>query len=233
MSTIRGWSYSRLSDFEKCRHMAKLKYIDRIPEPERELRPGQTEHANDRGSRIHEEIEQYTRGLTDAFPNEARHFRGEVDRLRAGFAAGVATFEGEWGMDRGWDPAEWRTAWLRLKLDALMHISSVEAVAIDYKTGKKFGNEIKHGEQLQLYALCTFLRHPMLEIVHTELWYLDLDDMTQRTMTRDQALRFKRSFDARGDKVTSCTDFPPNPSKFTCRWCPFLNTEHCSVGVSS
>ena len=40
---IRSWSFSRLSDFEACPLKAKLKIIDKIPEPERELPPGKTE----------------------------------------------------------------------------------------------------------------------------------------------------------------------------------------------
>ena len=44
---IKAWSYSRLVDFEKCKLSAKLKYLDRIPEPARPLPPGKSEHAND------------------------------------------------------------------------------------------------------------------------------------------------------------------------------------------
>lgn len=50
MTKIDAWSYSRLSTFEQCKLRAKLAYIDRIPEPERPLPPGKTEHANDRGT---------------------------------------------------------------------------------------------------------------------------------------------------------------------------------------
>ena len=46
---IVSWSYSKLIDFEKCKLLAKIKHLDKTPEPERPLRPGQTEHANDRG----------------------------------------------------------------------------------------------------------------------------------------------------------------------------------------
>lgn len=228
---ISSWSHSRLADFEQCRHRAKLKYVDRIPEPERPLPPGKTEHANDRGTRVHEALEAYVRGDTDAPPIEARAFAGELARMREMHAEGRVSLEGEWGMDRAWEPCDWKTAWLRLKLDALPFLSVHEAVAIDYKTGRKFGNEIKHAEQTTLYALCAFLRYPELEIVHTELWYLDQDDLTHQRFTRDQALRFKKNFDNRGNKITTCLEFPPNPNKFSCRWCPFYNTEHCTVGV--
>lgn len=273
---IITWSPSRLVDFEKCKFYAHLKHDRRIPEPERPLPPGKTEHANDRGSRIHNELELYVRG-DGPMPREAAKFEDHFFKLRDLYETGAVSLEGEWGMDRGWNPCgwngEWREAtgpehlglpfvavktlpqygragdlvkvgktlyywhpvWLRLKLDALVHLSETEAVVIDYKTGKLFGNEIKHGEQLQMYQLCTFLRFPKLEVVHTELWYLDVDDLTQKTFTRDQGLRFKRSFDMRGAAVTDCTDFTPKPNKFSCQWCRYGTkpgmTGDCKVGV--
>ena len=45
--------------------------LPEVPEPERALRPGQTEHANDRGSRIHDNCELYVRGDHDALAPEA------------------------------------------------------------------------------------------------------------------------------------------------------------------
>lgn len=587
---ILTWSPSRLVDFEKCKFYAHLKHDRRIPEPDRPLPPGKTEHANDRGSRIHNELELYVRG-DGPMPPEASKFEDHFVKMRDLYEAGVVSLEGEWGMDRQWNPCgwngEWREAdkvthlgreftkakklpdrglpgelilvagtfyewlpvWLRLKLDALVHLSETEAVVIDYKglpldtplptpggwttmgevrvgdrlfdrngapctvtgkssvktlpcyrlvfddtseaicdeehrwttadgevrtvtdlcagdliqtaeplqlperplvldpyvlgvwladgkhtsgeiskpddfiweevarrgfelshdysggtdrcrthtvkglrtklgelgllgdkqipadylrasysqrldllrgimdgdgsanhkrkqavinttrldfaeqikelllslgqrpllspytahgfgkavqayavsfrprnlnpfllprkankvlptwgageswrrrilrieliparqtqcimvdspdrtflctssfipthnTGKKFGNEIKHGEQLQMYQLCTFLRYPKLEVVHTELWYLDVDDLTHKMFTRDQGLRFKRSFDQRGSAVTDCTDFKPNPNRFSCQWCRYGTKEgstgDCKVGV--
>lgn len=228
--TIRSWSHSKLGDFEKCKHLTYLKHIERVPEPERPLPPGKTEHANDRGSRIHDASEHYVDGTGD-FPPEAKAFRAEFDRLRAMHADGIVSLEGEWGMDNEWNPAAWKTAWLRLKLDALAFLTPSEAVAIDYKTGKKYGNEIKHGEQLNLYALCSFLRYPQLEVVHTELWYLDQDELTRNTFRRDQSLRFKRNWNERGVKLTTNTDWPTNPNIHSCKWCPYKHTEHCADGV--
>jgi len=234
---IPSWSHSRLVDFEKCKNLAFLKYDKRIPEPERPLRPGQTEHANDRGSRVHDMLELFVRGSED-YPNEAKHFRHELDSMKKLFTFGKVSLEGEWGFNEAWEPTEWKTAWLRMKLDALVFLSPEEAVAIDYKTGKKFGNEIKHGEQLMLYQLATFLRYPDLEVVHTELWYLDQDDLTQRTFTRAQGLRFQRNWDQRGTALTTCQDFPANANRFSCQWCPYgapengfsNGTGHCLAG---
>lgn len=230
---ISSWSFSKLQDFEKCKFLCYLKHDAKIPEPERPLPPGKSEHANDRGTRVHDAAESFVRGEGPLVPELAK-FADDFNELKRRFAlGGQVELEGEWGMSDEWEIAPWNTAWLRLKLDALVLGDDYDAVVIDYKTGKKYGNEVKHGQQLQLYALVTFLRYPELEEVTAELWYLDVDERTSVTFTRDQALRFRSSFDKRGTALTTCMDFPPNPNKFTCQWCLYgpNHSGHCAVGV--
>jgi len=232
--SINSWSISKLKDFEKCRHLAWLKHDKRIPEPERPLPPGKNEHANDRGTRIHNECEAYIAAQSDYLPVEAeKHFGTHLDFLRVMFEDGIVQMEGAWGHDTDWEVAEWNSAWLRLKLDICIHVHPTHAIVVDLKTGRKFGNEVSHGEQLQLYQLVTFLRYHELEKVTAELWYVDTGDVTSTTFTRAQGLRFRSGFDKRGQALTSCTDFPANPNKFSCKWCPYKGTEHCDVGVLS
>lgn len=229
---IPSWSHSKVVDFEKCRFYAFLKHDQRIPEPERPLPPGKTEHANDRGTRVHQSCEDYVAGrVAELDPEAEKHFGPQLDLLRVLHAEGRVSLEGEWAMDSDWNPTEWKTGWLRLKLDAMVHLGS-EAIVIDYKTGRKFGNEIKHGEQLQLYALVTLLRYPELEWVTAQLWYLDQDEVTQLRFRRDQALRFRERWHKRGLNITTCEKFPPNPNIFSCRYCMYgpWGSGHCQVG---
>jgi hypothetical protein len=229
-----SWSFSKIGDFEKCKKYFWLKHEKKIPEPERPLRPGQTEHANDRGSRVHDNCEQYVRGDIDNLAPEAeKHFGCQIDLLRVLHEFGHVELEGEWGMDEDWEIADWDTAWLRLKLDVLVHVSYTDAIVIDYKTGKKFGNEVKHAQQLQLYALVAFLRYPELETVDAQLWYLDVNETTSQRFTRSQALRFMKSFEKRGSDIVGCTSWPANPNKFSCQWCLYgpEHSGHCDVGV--
>jgi hypothetical protein len=126
--------------------------------------------------------------------------------------------------------------WCRIKCDAVAFLSDTEAVVVDYKSGKRYGNEIKHSEQMKLYQLGAFLRYPKLETVTVELWYTDLDELHDQTFRRDQGLRFAEGFARRGEAMTTCEDFPPNPNVFSCKWCPYKPVEkggtgHCSVGV--
>ena len=86
--------------------------------------------------------------------------------------------------------------------DAIVLPNEHSAIVIDYKSGKRFGNEVKHAEQTQLYALNAVLRYPELEEVTTELWYLDVKELTAATFTRAQILRFRANFDRRGRALT-------------------------------
>lgn len=256
--TLKSWSISRVHEFEKCKFKVFLKNVEHIEEPARALPPGKTEHANDRGSRVHDNCELFVSGHTDELVPEAeKHFATQIAMLRTLHEEGLVSVEGEWGMDRDWNPTDWKTAWHRCKLDAIVffgqhevagiknrllgsmpsrHHGATHAIVIDYKTGKRFGNEIKHGEQMQLYLLNAFLRYPDLEVVRTELWYLDLGEVATQEMTRSQALRFKANFDRRGHAVTNEKEFKPNPNKFSCRWCMYGEhnggTGHCKVGVA-
>lgn len=273
-----SWSFSKLGDFSKCKKYFWLKHEQKVPEPERPLPAGKTEHANDRGSRIHDNLEGYVRGDHDAMcPEGDKHFGSRVDFLRLLHQEGAVELEGEWAMDKNWDitgwdgkwePANelpitqlgytpksynirplrgsdsnlikyekslwrWVPAWLRLKLDVLVHVGDDEAIVIDYKSGKKWGNEVKHAQQLQLYALVTALRYPHLEMITAELWYVDTGDTTSQTFTRAQALRFKRGFELNGQAIVSCTTWPANPNKYSCQWCLYgpEHSGHCDVGV--
>jgi len=240
---IKSWSLSRLQVFEPCRHRAYLQYDLKIPQPVRALPDGKLEHANDRGSRLHDNAELFIRGKAKLAPELRKHFTPEFEALYRLFREKKVFLEGEWGMDRNWNPCEWKEAWLRLKLDALVFLSPQHAVVIDYKTGRREGNEIKHAEQVQLYQLVTFLRYPKLDTIDVELWYPDIDFLFNQTYHRDQGLRFMRKFNERGNTITTY-EFKgeredANPSIYTCRYCPYgiatsskpERTGHCKRGV--
>ena len=223
---IKSVSYSKLIDFEQCKYRAKLKHIDRIPEEKSE--------AADRGTHIHTLAEHYVLGKIKQLPPELIKFDVEFNALRTRYKAKQAMLEGEWGFDKDWTPCDWKHAWLRIKADAVVLLTNSHGLVIDYKTGKLFGNEIKHGEQVQLYAIATLLRHPEMQDITVELWYLDIDDLITRTFTRNDALRYLQPFEKRLLRMTTATEFPPNPNIFSCKWCPYgpAKGAQCTYGVS-
>ena len=227
-----SWSFSKAQDFQRCKLAYKIKHIDKVPEPERPLPKGKTEHGNDRGSCIHDNIETYIRGEHDALCEEAdKHFGIHIDLLRVLYQDGMVEMEGEWAFSEDWEVAEWKAGYLRMKLDVLVKVSPTQAIVGDWKSGRHFGNEVVHANQLNLYAVATFLRHPELEEISVADYYIDHGKTTERVFTREQALRYRRTFDKQGKDITSCTSFPPNPNKWSCQWCPWGETGHCQVGA--
>jgi hypothetical protein len=118
-----------------------------------------------------------------------------------------------------------------MKLDALVfNEDRTHARVIDYKTGRRKFNEVKHTEQGQVYQLATFLRFPEIEHIQVEFWYTDLGETDTKQYSRQQGVSYFEKYNNRFLAVTTATEFPPNPNTFSCRWCPYLDNE-CKYGV--
>lgn len=227
LGELKAWSYSALKVFEQCAYRS---YIAKVKKIQEDSGP-----AAERGTMIHQQAEDYVNGTLGEFPDTLKKFKSEFEELRDGYADAKVELEGEWGFDINWQPVGWmeKNTWARIKLDALVHQDETSARVIDYKTGKKFGNEIGHSQQALLYALASFLRYPDLQYAQTELWYLDLGETTVKSFTRDQAMQFMPTWHKRAVAMTTCTDFAPTPSKDSCRWCSYRKGEfpECAWGV--
>ena len=228
--TIDSWSYSRLADYAECPRKAFLKYAMKIKDP----RPS---FAADRGTRIHTVCEEFINGKSDyspltPFPDEVETFKDELISMRLQFKQGTVELEGEWGFNRDWVPVPYKGAWGRGKADLVLLPTPEEAVIVDFKTGKKFGNEIKHGQQLTAYAVATFCRYPTVKNITAELWYLDADDLTSIKMERERTLKVHlHQLDRRARQMTEATEFPATPNIIACKYCPYGDTGDCDKRV--
>lgn len=229
LGQVRAWSYSALKVFEECAYRTYISRVKRIPEP--------SSPAADRGSAIHDMAENYVNGTLEKFPNELQKFSAEFAELHELYQHGKVELEGEWAFTLDWQPTGWMSddCWARIKLDALVKETDTSVRVIDYKTGKKFGNEIPHGQQCLLYAIATFMKYPEVQFAQTELWYLDKGETTKHSYTREEAMTFMPNFHNRAVKMTTCEDFEPKPSKEACRWCSYRKGEfpECQWGVGA
>lgn len=225
--TIDSWSFSRLNIFEACQYRAKLQFLDRVPD--NTPRP-----AADRGKTIHTQGEEYVKGDHE-LPASLSKFSTDFAALRSQYRKGRVLLEQEWGFNSDWTPVDWRSAWLRVKADAVVCLTDRHIVTIDYKTGQRFGNEVKHLDQLHLYAVAVLLRYSNIEKVTVENWYIDRDEKVDYVLHRHQLSKFLANFDTRGRKMTETTEFKPNPNQFTCRYCPYGPDKQgdCKYGVSA
>lgn len=224
---MNQWSLSRLQRFEECPYRVKLQYIDKVADT-------QPHKSAERGSKIHEEAESFVKGKEPYLPRSLKHFYPDFQALRLHYEAGHITCEEEWGFDHEWNEAPWDTAWLRMKCDCVLRFSETGLLIIDYKTGQKYGNEVKHQQQLQLYAVAGLIRNPSVEIVVCELWYLDKNELTRFSLERSELDKYKAYFTEAGDRICNETEFAPNPTLHSCRFCPYAPNKqgNCEFGLA-
>lgn len=226
------WSYSKLRTFERCPHAIFLSDIQREPEP-----PRDPKSPAERGNRIHKDAEDFVQHKTDKLPHDLRKVKEVAEAMRQLWGEGLVTVEQMWGIDRDWQPVDpfKPPVWGRAKIDVFVHFDPTHAAVIDWKSGKKMGNEVAHIQQGQSYMLHAFTRFPELETVETRFVYTDEGKELIKTYQREQAGRYLERFTERALKMTDATQFPPKPNIHNCRWCPFgpnVGTGACVYGVN-
>jgi CRISPR/Cas system-associated exonuclease Cas4 (RecB family) len=224
---LTSWSFSKLMVFEECPWHAYLQWVARVPDQSDKT-------AADRGTAIHAEAENYVK-TGKGFTSHLAHFTEEFEALHKHYEQGKVTCEEEWGFDKDWQPCGWNKAWLRLKCDVVCHLEPKHIVVIDHKSGRRFGNELKHAQQLQLYSVSTLIRYPEIQHTTNELWYLDKDELASFQMTRKQLEKYLRMYDKRGRAMTEATSFPAKPNLVSCKYCPYAPQRQgdCKYGIDA
>jgi hypothetical protein len=216
------WSISMLHVYETCPLYFKNKYILRIPEPERPLPKGKTEHANDRGGRIHTACEDYVKGERIEFPEEAEDFEEDIEDLRNLYDQGLVMLEHDWCFDSEWIPCARKERDSIFIVDVAAWIVPNEwLLIIDYKTGSPY--PVKHMDQMQGYALGAYKKFPDLKQVTTELWYLDKNDISTSTFKPQAARAIQNTLEKRVARMRADTEFKPASHQYACRFCPYKN----------
>jgi RecB family exonuclease len=217
---IKTCSYSRLTVFEHCPHRAKLAFVDKLPEPPTDPTK---ESPLDRGTRIHVLAEKYVRGDLNILPMELEKFDEAFELLRELYEDGKVAVEELWCYDDTWElvPNDlWKHIWLRIKGDAVV-FGEDDVTLIDFKTGKRERNEVKHFDQVGLYALAASIKYPHPTQFNCELWYLDHGEATRHAFSRFELQKRFAKYNERLQRMTSATQFPPKPNIHTCRFCPY------------
>lgn len=235
-------SFSRLKDYERCPYMAWLKYGEKR-KPDLPLNE-KAEIARNRGIQVHNDCELFVKG-EGSLTKEMYKFADYFKDLKVEYEAGDVSVEENWGFDAEWQPTGWwdDNVRVRVKLDNFRVVARneegepVAGVPTDYKTGKKFGNEVTHNQQGQLYSISCFLRNPTLEYVDVEFIYLDhgLKSKPKR-YTREKAMKMLPMWEQRFQKMFEDREFRPKANKINCKYCDF-GPQHgdssCEWGVDA
>lgn len=224
LGLVPYWSPSSLKQFERCPYATRLRYVEKVKEP--------GSQASERGTEIHEAAERFVRGEEELHRSLSK-VKQSLERIKERYEEGIVLLEDPWAFDLEWNAVEWFAdeVWLRVKLDAFIQESPTNAIIIDYKTGKKMGNELTHGEQAIIYAIAAFRKYPELELIDSEFIYTDEGKSTKKTFRRMQINIIEPRMISRAMAMTTCKDFIPNPSKSNCRFCYYRDAEICPYGV--
>ena len=232
-TTLSSWSFSTMLNFQLCKYRIKLEKIDKLQQPPLVIPKGKDEHPMTRGSRVHDAAERYVQGDPIDLIPELSKWSDELGKLRALYGRDdiVVEVEGDWAFTADWNPTGWMAsdAWLRMKCDVAV-FNGNEALIIDYKTGKKWGNEVKFMMQAQLYQLGTFMRYPEIDTVYAEWWLTDEGVKTSYQFSREKGLLQLPMYQARGLQITTEERFPPNPNNISCKYCPWRSEEKGGTG---
>jgi len=229
MPYAKSWSFSSLTSYEQCPFRIKLK-ADGAPKPEDE--------GPNRGQIIHDAAQDYVEGTRPDLIRELNKFKEKFEEEREMHARGELVCERDWGFDAQWQEAPWETAWLRMKLDQFHYIPGNEIAAIiDHKSGKRWGNEVKHTSQGQLYAVGAFMKYPEIQSIDVRFRYTDEGKETSKVYFRDEKFdRYFEKWNQRANKMLTDDNPRPKPSKHNCRFCeyspnPGKGSGACPYGV--
>ena len=141
LGLVPAWSYSTLKTFEECPYRTYISKVRKIREP--------SGPAAERGSKIHQEAEDFVKDKLKEFPGSLLKFEKDFHQLKNLYVNQKVELEGEWAFTIDWEKTKWMdsTCWARVKLDAYIQEDETSARVIDYKTGRKIGNEIPHSQQ--------------------------------------------------------------------------------------
>jgi len=212
-ATITAWSFSRWQVYDECPYRAKLKFLERRPEPSSPAgERGDLVHKSGEGFLLNPKLRKVPEGFTK-FATQLRELRkcGAQPELQLTF---TKNFEAQ----TGWFESN---AWCRIKIDALVPLE--DSRVVDYKTGKVHPE--KHRLQGELYGLGGLLIDPRpipKRRTTVEFWYLDHGpQMTEPvTYTGKDLPALKKAWLTRTKAMLTDRTFKPKPGA-ACRYCHF------------
>ncbi len=210
---ITAFSYSRLSDYERCPRFFKFKHVERRYEPK-------SPHMQ-RGIDIHNEAEKFLCGETDLFPDSCANYEEEFYEARSL----RPIVEQKWAFDRNWRPVGFfdKSVYVRIIMDMCLPYPDGTLDVIDLKTGKlPYGDDQTYRDQMRLFSVGGYFqfRRDGIKKVTTRLWYLDHDaeNAVEEDFSEAQILEFKEEFEDRAEPMFNDNAFAPRPND-KCRFC--------------
>lgn len=202
MPYTKAVSYSGLSLYRQCPHRWHDNYVLGNRQP--------SGAAADRGTYIHELLEDYFLGKTP-YPSGNALLKKWTDQITA-LMAHSPTAEGEVAVSRDWAPVSFAdpVAYVRGKVDLTFQTAARHIY--DWKTGKVYPT---HAEQGQVYVALS----PECDDYVVQMWYLDQPHhIAEWKYTRKDRDEIIVKLVDEVDALRSATEYPATPND-GCQWC--------------
>jgi hypothetical protein len=231
---LTSWSFSTYAQYLKCAYSVCLDKILKI----RMQEPDNPHFV--KGNRAHQILDVYVSGegktrpsLTDKVTVLGEtvkiDLRAIEPQMQTWRAAKSKRTEQEWAFDRLWNPTDWRdwkTAWVRMKLDVCTDTTEPPHVdVIDLKTGKvheehRLQRRLYATGGLQLVQIGTLAGGDKRADLTAQHVYVDTNITATENFKMKDLAPLKREWTARIKTMMNDTTFKPTPG-WHCKWCRF------------
>ena len=214
--TCRSMSYSAWALYDQCPKSFEEQKIKRSCKRE-------SSAALDRGNAIHKAIEHYIwhgEWECEVEPELPEYIKEQLDVLAFSFDDKIT--EQTWRFDWQFMPDEEGPIWVIADYVALYN-NGRNAIVIDHKTGKRWGNEVKHSQQARVLALATFAMFPQVKEVNVQFLYFDDKSMGPiKKYRRDRDLaRIRNDWLKKFSDACNKEHYHTKPG-WWCKYCPYL-----------
>jgi putative RecB family exonuclease len=234
-------SYTRLSGYEKCPHLFKLKYLDQVPV--------ESSSAAQLGTLVHAVIEDYLREIKktkSAIETDVDSLTKRIDLIETELRDKdeITVYIDKWDVEEllegfvDFMPIVDTTAIKSIEeevnfyvqnyrvkavLDLVLESKTGEYTVIDFKTGKpKYVEDF----QIKLYAL-PLVEKPLANTVKLIYAFLRFGEVRELALTRKEFPIITQRILNKVKEIEKDKVFPPNPSGL-CRYCEAREyCDHC------
>lgn len=210
------YSYSSIATYKQCPAKFNFAYIEKAEAPDLPPSP-----AMDRGSKVHDSVENYFKGTNEYLhPDIHANYGQFMMSLREDDAECIPEFK--WGVTWEFKPCAYDAPNCMIHgfID-LLYVPKKEDEPLtnyEWKTGKKYIDQ--HRDQGLKYSIAMMCHYPERPGVESMTTYFDLSDYDKIYYPKTMMFEYRPALRSEIGRIADASSYPPMPS-FKCKWCKY------------